>query len=163
MRDINTIIIHCAATYPGQDIGADTIRRWHMDPNKPDGPYSDIGYHGVIRRDGTLESGRPLDTPGAHTKGHNAKSIGICLVGGLQDGTGGDANQDGVVEEFENGQRGVPEANFTPAQWATLKRLVLDLLKKYPGARVAGHNEFAARACPCFDVREWWAKENGGI
>jgi Negative regulator of beta-lactamase expression len=152
MRSIDKIIIHCAATYPGQDIGAAEITCWHLDNG-----YHDIGYHGVIRRDGTLDSGRPLHMPGAHTKGHNAHSVGICLVGGLQDGTGGDANADGRVVEFENGQRGVPEANYTPAQWAALTRLVRDLVAKYPGATVHGHNEFANKACPCFDVRAWWA------
>lgn len=152
MRAINLIVIHCAATFPGQDIGAAEIERWHRDRG-----YDGIGYHGVIRRDGRLESGRPMDKAGAHTKGHNARSIGICMVGGLQDGKGGDANGDGVIEEFENGQRGVPEANYTPAQWATLERTIRALVKKYPGARVAGHNEFAAKACPCFDVKKWWA------
>ena len=161
MRNITKIIIHCAATFPGQDIGVAEIRAWHTDPKKPGGPYRDIGYHGVIRRDGTLESGRPMDEAGAHTAGHNQNSIGICLVGGIQDGTGGDANQDGIVEEFENGQRGVPEANYTPAQWATLQRVVSDLRNKYPNATVHGHNEFAVKACPCFDVRKWLASLGG--
>lgn len=157
MRRIDKIIIHCAATYPGQDIGAKEIRSWHTDPNKPGGPYTDIGYHVVIRRDGTLESGRSLELSGAHTQGFNANSIGICLIGGIQDGKGGDANEDGIIEEFENGQRGAPEANYTPAQWKALERTVRDLLKKFPGATVHGHNEFAKKACPCFDVRKWWA------
>ena len=140
MRAINKIIVHCAATRPGMDIGAQEIRRWHVRDNG----WSDIGYHGVIRRDGTLESGRPMDQAGAHTTGHNADSIGICLVGGLA--------EDGKT----------PEDNFTAAQWATLKRVVLDLTRKYPTATVHGHNEFAAKACPCFDVRDWWMTVRSG-
>jgi N-acetyl-anhydromuramyl-L-alanine amidase AmpD len=151
MRKITEIIIHCAATSPGMDIGAAEIRDWHVKDNG----WAAIGYHCVIRRDGTLESGRPMDQPGVHCTGHNARSIGICLVGGIQDGKGGDANQDGVIAEFENGKKGVPEANYTPAQWATLEHVVRDLLVRFPGATLHGHREFAAKACPCFDVREW--------
>lgn len=149
-RMINKIIIHCAATYPGQDVGAYEIRRWHLERG-----YNDIGYHYVIRRDGEIDLGRPLDKAGAHTKGYNSNSVGICLVGGIQDGKGGDANQDGVVEEWENRQRGAPEANFTPAQWAALETLVIKLCEAFPGATVHGHNEFAAKACPSFDVQKW--------
>lgn len=137
MRDINKIIIHCAATRPSTNVGAKEIRQWHVKDNG----WSDIGYHGVIRRDGTLESGRSLDTPGAHTSGHNKDSIGICLVGGVK--------EDGKT----------PEANFTPEQWATLRRVVLDLRKKHPSATIHGHNEFAAKACPSFDVQKWLASE----
>ncbi|MDR2745683.1 MAG: N-acetylmuramoyl-L-alanine amidase [Desulfovibrio sp.] len=133
MRPVNKIIIHCAATRPSMDVGVKEIRDWHVNGNG----WSDIGYHGVIRRDGTLESGRPTDRPGAHTAGHNKDSVGICLVGGVA--------EDGKT----------PEDNFTPAQWATLERVVRDMLRKFPGATVHGHNEFAVKACPCFSVGEW--------
>ena len=134
MRAIRKIIIHCSATRPAMDIGVKEIRLWHVKDNG----WSDIGYHGVIRRNGVLESGRPMDVPGAHASGHNNDSIGICLVGGVaEDGTS-------------------PERNFTGPQWATLARVVRDLLRAHPGATVHGHNEFAAKACPCFDVRDWW-------
>lgn len=137
MRDIKKIIIHCAATRPSMDVGVKEIRDWHIKGNG----WSDIGYHGIIRRDGTLESGRPMDQPGAHTSGHNANSIGICLVGGVK--------EDGKT----------PEANFTPEQWATLKRVVLDLRKQFPGATIHGHSEFAQKACPSFNVQQWLAAE----
>jgi N-acetyl-anhydromuramyl-L-alanine amidase AmpD len=133
------------------DIGVKTLRDWHAHDNG----WDDVAYHFVIRRDGTLEQGRPLERAGAHTTGHNARSIGICLVGGIQDGTGGDANADGIIDEYENRFRGKPEANYTPAQWATLRRAVKDLKVWFPSATVHGHNEFAARACPCFDVQKW--------
>ena len=144
MRQVNRIIIHCSATRPSTDIGADEIRKWHTDrPPKGNG-WGDIGYHGVIRRNGELESGRPMSVPGAHVSGRNADSIGICLVGGVA----------------EDGR--TPENNFTPEQWAGLERVIKDLVKRYPGATVHGHNEFAAKACPSFDVKQWWSEERDG-
>ena len=140
MRHISKIIIHCAATRPSSDIGAAEIRRWHIEGNG----WSDIGYHGVIRRDGTLESGRPMDQAGAHTSGQNKDSIGLCLAGGVK--------EDGKT----------PENNFTPEQWKTLERVVKELVKRFPGVTVHGHNEFANKACPCFDAKAWWAKVSGG-
>lgn len=134
MREIKKIIVHCSATRPSMDVGAREIRDWHTKNNG----WSDIGYHGVIRRDGTFEPGRSFDTPGAHTSGQNKNSVGICLVGGV----GGDNK--------------TPENNFTPAQFETLERTVRELLQKFPEATVHGHNEFAAKACPSFNVREWW-------
>ncbi len=131
------VVIHCSATRAIQDIGAADIRRWH----KAKG-WSDIGYHLVIRRDGRVEKGRALDAIGSHVKGHNANSVGICLVGGL------------------NNDTYAPEANYTPAQWTALKATVADLLKRYPAARVLGHRDFpgVAKACPCFDAKPWAAK-----
>lgn len=132
---ITKLIIHCSATKPDQDIGADEIRDWHVNKNG----WSDIGYHYVICRDGMLEHGRPENKPGAHAKGYNSESIGICLVGGVDD--------DG---------RGV--ANFAMAQYVELWELVSRLLKKYPSAEVLGHRDLpgVAKDCPCFDVREFF-------
>lgn len=131
------IVIHCSATRAIQDIGATDIRKWH----KAKG-WRDIGYHFVIRRNGTVEKGRGVDEIGSHVQGHNAASVGICLVGGL------------------NNDTYKPEANYTPAQWTALKMLVAQMLKKYPSAKVLGHRDFpkVAKACPCFDVKPWAAK-----
>ena len=128
----NKIIIHCAATSPSMDIGAMEIERWHRQRG-----FQCIGYHFVIRRDGTLEYGREVDAVGAHVTGQNSDSIGICLVGGVKES-----------------DKKTPERNFTTAQYDTLKKLVADLKESYPSARVYGHNEFASKACPCFDVRD---------
>lgn len=135
----DNIVIHCSATRAIQEIGAADIRKWH----KAQG-WSDIGYHYVIRRNGKLERGRPEAAVGSHVQGHNANSIGICLVGGL------------------NNTTYKPEDNYTPAQWATLRKLIADLLKKYPKAKVLGHRDFpkVQKACPCFNARVW-AKKNG--
>ncbi len=134
MRELNEIIIHCAATRPSMDIGVDEIRAWHVQGNN----WRDIGYHFVIRRDGTVEDGRAVQQSGAHTRGRNANSIAICLVGG--------------VSEHDVH---VPENNFTEAQWVSLESLVLSLMDKYGISEVHGHNEYANKACPSFDVHIW--------
>ncbi len=134
MREIDTIAVHCADTKPNMDIGAAELDAWHKARKWPM-----IGYHYVIRRDGTLEKGRPLDMPGAHVKGHNAHSIGICLVGGMS-------------------MNGKPENNFTEAQFGTLRKLFQQLRLQFPTiATIQGHRDFpqVAKACPCFDVKAW--------
>ena len=135
------IVIHCSATRRHMDIGAKEIRDWHV---RGDG-WADIGYHLVIRRDGTVEKGRALDAIGAHVAGHNATSVGVCLVGGLGEGKGWP-----------------PENNFTRAQWTALKTVVADLLARYPEAKVLGHRDFPKvnKACPSFDAKAW-ARANG--
>lgn len=138
MREIKRIIIHCSATPPDLDIGAAEIRAWHTAPGWQGAPngWSDIGYHFVIRRDGLVEPGRPVERVGAHVKGHNADSIGICLVGGVD-------------------AAGRAQGNFTLVQWGALQALTTGLAAEH-GASVHGHNEFAAKACPSFDVARWW-------
>lgn len=134
VRPIRRIIIHCSATKPEQDIGAAEIREWHVAKG-----WQDIGYHHVIRRDGTREEGRPESRVGAHVAGHNMDSIGICLVGGIDDA-------------------GRPDANFTRAQWVSLEQLVKNCVMRHPGATVSGHRDWTdAKACPCFDVKAWWS------
>ena len=140
MRRINKIIIHCSATPPAMDVGVAVIREWHVLGNG----WSDIGYHYVIRRDGSLETGRPLEQPGAHTAGHNRDSIGICLAGGV------------------GKDKKTPENNFTQAQWKALERLVRRLAGQYPEAGVYGPRDFAAKACPSFDAKAWWRELTGG-
>jgi N-acetylmuramoyl-L-alanine amidase len=138
-KSTNKIVLHCSATRGIQDIGAKDIRKWHMDKG-----WKDIGYHFVIRRNGKVETGRPITAVGSHVQGHNTDSVGICMVGGLDDKTW------------------APTNNFTAAQWASLKQLVARLTKMYPRATVLGHRDFpgVAKSCPCFNARDW-AKKNG--
>lgn len=129
MRRINSIIIHCSATPEGKDFTVQDIDRWHKSRG-----WQCIGYHYVIYRDGSVHEGRPVEQIGAHTAGHNAESIGICYIGGVD-------------------AKGKPKDTRTLQQREALRRLVADLKKQHPGATVHGHNEFAAKACPCFDVK----------
>lgn len=132
MRAIDKIIWHCAATREGQEVSVEEIRRWHRDRG-----WSDIGYHYVIELDGTVRTGRPLAVTGAHVRGQNTGSIGICYVGGLD-------------------KKGKPKDTRTTAQKKSLHELTAALRQRFPGATVHGHNEFANKACPCFDARADW-------
>lgn len=132
MRSINEIIIHCSATSEGQDISSSTIREWH----KAKG-WSDIGYHFVIRLDGSIEIGRSLDRVGAHCKGRNRNTIGICYVGGVS--KDGKTNMD----------------TRTPEQRKSLESLVNALKMVFNVSLVSGHNNYTRlKDCPCFNVKE---------
>lgn len=127
------IAVHCAATPPSFNGGRAEIDRWHRAKG-----WLMIGYHFVIRRDGKVEIGRPVEAIGAHVEGYNSVSVGICLVGGVS-------------------ASGKSEDNFTAPQWAALAELLIELKKQYPNATIQGHRDFpkVAKDCPCFDVRQW--------
>lgn len=132
------LVVHCSATKATQDIGVEQIRQWHI---KERG-WKDVGYHYVIRRDGTREPGRPTWAQGAHVEGHNNDSLGICLVGGVN-------------------EQGAAEKNFTDAQMATLEdTLRLLITYSWRDAQVVGHHDIEIvnqKACPSFDAKAWWA------
>jgi len=139
------LVVHCSATRRNQDVGVREITQWHRQRG-----FDTVGYHYVIRRNGEVETGRPENAIGAHVKGHNARSVGVCLVGGID-------------------AAGRPENNFTPAQFASLKALLGQLQSRYPDARTLGHRDLSpdrngdgsitpdefTKACPCFDVSAW--------
>ena len=130
MRDINLIVVHCSATPEGRDVSTETIRGWHVNERK----WSDIGYHYVIELNGKVKNGRPLERAGAHVRGFNKNSIGICYVGGM------------TADMKE------PKDTRTKAQKESLLNLILELKLKFPNAVVRGHNDFASKACPSFDA-----------
>jgi hypothetical protein len=136
MRSIEQIVVHCAATKPSLDVGVAEIRGWHKQRG-----WADIGYHYVIRRNGEVEKGRPDAQPGAHVAGHNQRTLGVCMVGGL------DAD-------------GNPAPDYTPEQWRSLRELLDDLQARYDVDEdgILGHRDFpgVGKACPSFDVRRWW-------
>lgn len=146
MRSIDLIVLHCSATPNGRPATVADIRAWHQARG-----FQDIGYHFVILLDGTRAEGRPIDQPGAHVAGMNAHSIGICMVGGV-----------GGPDKYDPGQ-------YSPAQWASLKRVVADLLMHFPGSKVCGHRDLSPdingdgvvtpnewiKVCPSFDVAHW--------
>ncbi|MEO0699472.1 MAG: N-acetylmuramoyl-L-alanine amidase, partial [Pseudomonadota bacterium] len=145
-QNIRRIAIHCTATREGQDFDAATIKRWHVRQG-----WSDIGYHFVIRLDGTVERGRPEHIPGAHVSGFNRNSIAIVYVGGLD-------------------AQAKSKDTRTVEQKAAMADLVRALLAAYPGADVLGHRDHSPdkdgdgviephewlKDCPCFDARAWW-------
>lgn len=131
MRKIEKIIIHCTATPEGRPVTVDQVKAWH----KARG-FRTIGYHYLVYLDGTVHDGRPVEEVGAHCTGQNARSIGVCYVGGIDAGS----------------LR--PKDTRTPAQRKALRRLVDRLKIQFPFATIHGHNEFAAKACPCFDVKK---------
>lgn len=141
---IQAIIIHCSATREGQDIRASDIDKWHRERG-----FAMIGYNYVIDLDGRVEKGRPLTMTGAHCKGWNDRSIGICYIGGL-DGNGN------------------PKDTRTLLQKMSLHNLVFKLMDEYPSiTQVLGHRDTSPdlngdgkispnewiKQCPCFDVK----------
>ncbi|RJL08397.1 N-acetylmuramoyl-L-alanine amidase [Paracoccus siganidrum] len=138
---VRYIVLHYSATYADQDLGVEDIRKMHLDRG-----FNDVGYHYIIKRDGTVQKGRADSTVGAHVAGHNTGSIGICCIGGLERASGPNVGVD----------------NRTDAQKAATIRLVRDLLVRHPGAQVVGHRDLAPTLCPGFDVRSWWASVDTG-
>lgn len=134
MRKIKEIIIHCSDTPAGEDFCAADIDRWHRERG-----WSCIGYHYVVRLDGTIETGRDLSRAGAHCAGHNANSIGVCYIGGRS-------------------ARGVAPVTYydtrTEAQKKALRTLIADLRKRFgANLKVVGHHDYnKGKLCPCFDV-----------
>lgn len=145
------IVFHCSATKPSQHIGRAQIEEWHLAKG-----WASIGYHFVITRAGDLELGRPVDEVGAHVQGFNGRSVGVCMVGGLD----------------ERGQPLVNAPNqFTDAQWRTA-HVVADYLRcLYPDARICGHRDLSPdlnkdgriqpaewlKTCPGFDAAAQFA------
>ena len=149
-RVIDEIIVHCTATPEGQDKTVERIRSEHKSQG-----WSDIGYHYVITRDGGIHNGRDVDIAGAHVSGRNPHSIGVVYVGGLEN------------------VPGVPYAKLkakdtrTPAQKTSLLKLLKELKRLYPGARILGHRDCSKdlngngvvepsewiKSCPSFDAK----------
>ena len=141
-RTITDIVVHCTATRAWQDFDADDIRRMH----KAQG-WADIGYHYLVKLDGTIQAGRDVDIIGAHVSGHNANSIGVVYVGGLDN-------------------QGKAKDTRTENQKCALLNLMMDLRRLYPKAKISGHRDFSPdkngdgtitpdeyiKACPCFDA-----------
>ena len=132
MRQINKIIIHCSATREGENYTVDTIRSWHVDGRG----WSDIGYHFYIDIYGQIHKGRDISRIGAHTKGLNRNSIGVCYCGGVE--------EDGKT----------PKDTRYDCQKEALLAVLRTLKAMYPEAKIHGHRDFAKKACPSFDATE---------
>ena len=128
-RNIKELIVHCSATPEGKDFTVSQIREWHLQRG-----FSDIGYHYVIYRDGSIHIGRDESVIGAHCTGHNTNSIGVCYIGGVA--------TDGKT----------PKDTRTTEQKQSLVKLLKELKTKYPQASIHGHRDFSSKACPSFDA-----------
>jgi N-acetylmuramoyl-L-alanine amidase len=123
--NISYLVVHCADTPNHREHTAADIDRWHKERG-----WSGIGYHYVIRRDGTLEHGRPTNQAGAHVRGYNSRSLGICLIG---------------------------RDEYTDEQLTTLHSLLSTLRRNYPDAKICGHTDLDnSKTCPNFDVWQWF-------
>lgn len=134
MRQIKELVVHCSATPAGKAFRAADIDKWHRAQG-----WNGIGYHYVIPLDGSIEPGRELEVVGSHVQGHNADSIGICYIGGM------------------NAQNTAAQDTLNPRQADALELVLRGLRAKFPGAKILGHRDFAGvkKACPSFDVAAW--------
>lgn len=134
------IVIHCSQTRPSQsDVDAKWIDRVHRERG-----WTMIGYGKVIKRDGTVEQGRADNAVQAHVKGYNHTAYGLCLIGGA------------LETDWKK-----PEDNFSAEQWESLKKVLGELVLKYPEARIVGHYELdESKTCPNFNVREYLLHED---
>ena len=130
MREINKIIVHCSATREGENFDVAEIRKWHVEGRG----WSDIGYHFYIDLYGQIHKGRDIAKMGAHCKGHNRNSIGICYCGGVE--------ADGKT----------PKDTRNTEQKEALLCVLRTLKAMYPNAIIHSHNDFANKACPSFDA-----------
>ena len=132
MRKINYIVVHCSATREGHALTPEALETEHRRRG-----FRTTGY----RRDGTVLGTRSLELPGAHCRGHNKYSIGICYEGGLD-------------------IRGTPADTRTPAQRASLVALLRELKRIFPKILVVGHHDLnPMKECPCFNA----VAEYGGL
>ena len=122
-NDVKYIIIHCSDT--GNNDTAIDIHKLHISFG-----WDGIGYHKVICRSGLIENGRPEFWIGAHVRGYNDKSLGVCLIG---------------------------RKKFTKNQFSSLRLVIKDWKKKYPNAKIVGHYEItnSSKTCPNFNVKKW--------
>lgn len=149
-RLITDLVVHCTASPEGREMTVDQIRAMHTAPVSKGGRgWNDIGYHYVICLDGSIHNGRDVDFIGAHVSGHNSNTIGIVYVGGL-------ATDCKTAKDTR-----------TAKQKEALVKLLTELRKFYPSAKIRGHRDFSKdlngngiiepkewiKACPCFDAR----------
>lgn len=146
MASIKYLVIHCTATPEGREVTAADIRRWHTSPLSQGGRgWRQVGYTDIIHLDGKVE--RLVDnnedanvdtwevTNGA--KGYNSVSRHIVYSGGMT--------------------RDMTKAKDTrtQAQRDAMRDYVIDFHRRFPGVRIVGHNELAAKECPSFNVQKW--------
>jgi hypothetical protein len=142
------LVIHCTATPEGREVSSADIRKWHLSPAPAGRGWKQVGYTDLFHLNGGTErlvdnnedaNVDPWEVTNGAT-GINSISRHIVYVGGL--------TKDGKQAKDTR----------TLDQLNTMKRYVLDFVHRFPEAKVAGHNQFAAKACPSFDVPAWCRK-----
>ena len=138
MKEVLYIVVHCSSTRPNQNWTVDDIDRCHRAKG-----WAMVGYHWVIKQDGTIQQGREEKYAGSHVKHYNSHAIGVCYIGGKD-------------------AKGRNTDTRTPAQKAALWFLLKDLKQSYPQARIVGHRDFpnVTKDCPCFDCQSEYATLN---
>ena len=127
-KKISLLVVHCSDTPNNQNLSAIDIHKMHLDFG-----WDGIGYHKIIKRSGAIENGRPEYWVGAHVRGKNDISLGVCLLG---------------------------RDNFTKNQFKSLERVLKKWKKVYPDAKIVGHKDTGKtkKTCPNFDVINWSKK-----
>lgn len=115
-KAIRYLVIHHSASH---DVSAETIHQWHLNKG-----WSGIGYHYVVRQNGTIEKGRDEQYQGAHAVPVNSQSIGICCTGDFT------------------------KEKMSEAQKNALIKLLKELKSRYPLAAVTRHKDVDKTACP---------------
>lgn len=129
-KKIKILVVHCSDTPNHKKLSAMDIHKMHLDFG-----WDGIGYHKVIKRSGKIENGRPEFWIGAHVKGKNDISLGVCLIGRDQ---------------------------FTKKQFESLEKILIKWKKDYPDAKILGHRDTGdtKKTCPNFDVFTWWQDQS---
>ena len=149
MRPINLIVVHCSATREDKQFTEYDLEDAHRRRG-----FNGVGYHFYIRKNGEIKSTRPIERIGAHARGFNKESIGICYEGGLD-------------------CHGRPKDTRTSWQKHSLRVLIKSLLLDFPNSRVCGHRDLSPdlngngeiepeewiKQCPCFDAERQWDEE----
>jgi len=141
-RNLNQVIIHATETTTDKNIGAIEINNINKELD-----LDGIAYHYVIRRDGRLQRGRPVNKAGEHSNDAkiDRESIGVILVGGLNCSSG-----EPNPTNFRSSQ------SFTITQFNTLEKFLTAFYRRYPGGKVNGHNDIDANELdPYFDVEDY--------
>ena len=124
-KNISLLVVHCSDTENKKDLSAVDIHKMHLGFG-----WEGIGYHKIIKRSGKIENGRPEFWIGAHVKGKNEVSLGVCLIG---------------------------RDKFTKRQFSSLEKILRKWKTKYPNAKIVGHKDTGntKKTCPNFDVISW--------
>ena len=129
-KSIKYLVVHCSDTNDDENIDSLEIHKMHLQFG-----WDGIGYHKIICRNGDIQNGRPEFWIGAHARGYNKISLGVCLIG---------------------------KNKFTDSQFRSLKKVLVEWKKKYTKSKIIGHNLISdsKKTCPNFNVNEWCKLNN---